>query len=55
MMMMNDLDGDDKLMIALMTIVNIMDDDNTDDDDDELMIAVMMIVNMINDDNTDHE
>ena len=55
MMMMNDLDGDDKLMIALMTIVNIMDDDNTDDDDDdELMIGVTVIVNMIND-NTDHE
>ena len=30
--MMNDLDGDDKLMIAMMTIVNIMDDDNTDDE-----------------------
>ena len=54
MMMMNDVDGDDKLMIAMMTNVNIMDDDNTDDDD-ELMIAMMMIVNMINDDNADHE
>ena len=49
MMMMNDLDSDDKFMITMMTIVNIMDDDNTDDDD-ELMIAMMMIVNMINDD-----
>ena len=43
MMMMNDVDGDDKLMIATMTIFNIMDNDNTDDDDDELIIAVMMI------------
>ena len=43
MMMMNDVDGDDKLMIAMMTNVNIMDDDNTNDDDDELIIEVMMI------------